>query len=88
MGEIKSVMGFILPCRLCGSGVFVGPTKEFIEKGSGSRTAYYDPSTSKLVGISLGTGASFECIACHAVKWAANKHIHSDLSGAPPLPGR
>jgi len=68
---ITAYYAFILKCRDCGEEVEVGPTREFIEaKTDKNLTAYYDPQTEKLVGVSEGSGDSFECKRCHAHNWS------------------
>ena len=70
MSDLSTYYAFVVKCRICGGEVEVGGTKEFNEKGSGERTAYYHPATHKLCGVSEGTGDTFECLPCHVVKWA------------------
>lgn len=67
--SVEVTMGFILPCRSCGCEVMVGGTRDFTETNGEIRTAYYDAQTRRLAGISEGTGDSFECLPCYAVKW-------------------
>ena len=73
MSEVTSFYGFKLPCRLCGAEFLVGPTSEFTESGTEKElTAYWAADAvegDKAVGFSEGTGDSFECKPCHAVKW-------------------
>ncbi len=73
MSEVTSLYGFNLPCRICSAELLVGPTSEFIESGTDKElTAYWAAGAAegdKAVGFSEGTGDSFECAPCHAVKW-------------------
>ena len=73
MDEVKSIYGFKLPCRVCENEFLVGPTNEFTEARTDKKlTAYWAADATagdKAVGVSEGTGDSFECCPCHAVKW-------------------
>jgi len=72
MMSVTSYFCANLSCRECEQEVQVGNTAEFEEKGSGLMlTGYYSPQTGCICGISEGTGDSFECMPCHAMKWAA-----------------
>lgn len=72
--KVKSIMGFVLPCRVCGEKHIVGETREFIENGTNRKlTAYWHADADegdKLIGVSEGNGGTYECMPCHAVKWA------------------
>jgi len=67
--SITITEGVTLKCRLCNSEVSVIGAVEFNESGTGKRTAYYDPATHNITGVSEGLGDTFECFQCLAMKW-------------------
>ena len=78
MSQVTATYGFILTCKICGREIMVGQTKEFEESGTGWKTAYYDPNTAHIAGVSNDTGDSFECILCHVIQWAKSKGDNHD----------
>jgi hypothetical protein len=74
--KIKAIYSFVLKCKICGREVSVGDTQEFKEKGTKDNLiAYYSPEVNEegkliIMGISQGTGDTFECFPCHVLKWA------------------
>jgi len=72
--NITATVGVILPCRICHQKVLVGDTQDFKEKETKKQlTSYYSPKTGRLIGISEGTGDTFECLPCHAMAWKEAK---------------
>jgi len=74
---VQTYVAFILKCLDCGLEVEVGPTHKFVGADSGEpRRAYFHPQANEgdnAVGISSGTGSTFRCIQCHALRWAEAK---------------
>jgi len=75
MSEVHSIIGFKLPCRICGEDFLVGAHSEpFAEARTGTMlTGYWsadaENEAERPIGYSEGAGDNFECKWCHAVKW-------------------
>lgn len=85
MTEIHTYIGFKLPCRICGVEHIVGECREFVEKKTNRKlTAYWHAEAvdgDKLIGISEGSGDTYECMPCHALKWVAETAAKEPSNG-------